>query len=82
MIQSLALRGAEHSGLILQKDISKKVGCSAAVSDTGLTLVVKYVLKQSPKQRAGPCDSVPWLDLSATQNHLSQGFCFKKIFWR
>lgn len=51
MIQSLVLRGAEHSGFISQKGVSKKLGCSAAVSETGLTLVVKYVLKQSPKQR-------------------------------
>lgn len=50
MIQGLVLRGAEHPGFISQKDISKKVGCSAAVSETGLTLVVKYALKQSPKQ--------------------------------
>lgn len=47
MIQSLVLREAEHSRYISQKDLSGKRSCLAAVSEAGLTLVVKNTLTSS-----------------------------------
>lgn len=72
MTQSLVLQEAEHSRYSSQKDLSGKQSCLAAVSEAGLTLVVKNTLTSSaetePKAASALRDSVSvlWLDLSAS----------------